>query len=331
VEIPCLSAIVVNECILALVRQNHRLSLVLINEDLEVESKIATFNASKGFILDACENRLLLSIDNTLVLIEDSKQKAVLKSEKSENFFWHASRAKNMVFVQEYGEPPTGIFVSEDFENWRRLVVNNDLDKHSRHFHHITYDSYREWLIATLGDGCLTRVAVSEDLGNSWNPLYKGPWQFVPAVPLRDKIVFGMDSGIVKGGIGVYYPEKDRWKFIFLKWLDKRIRFAQINDLKLISTGSWIAALGTPQGILLSRNLKTFYPLDVEGLDEQFNHNMMVSEANDFIACSTGKKLLLFKKSEVEKSVLITQPIMVSYKSYLDRLKGYAFVLKRKL
>jgi hypothetical protein len=326
-EIPCLSAIVVNECILALVRQNHRLSLVLINEDLEVESKIATFNTSKGFILDAFENRLLLSIDNTLVLIEDSEQKVVLKSEKSENFFWHASRGKNMVFVQEYGELPTGIFVSEDFENWRRVVVNTDLDRRSRHFHYIIYDPYREWLIATLGDGCFTRVVVSEDLGNSWNSLYKGPWQFVPVVPLRDKIVFGMDSGIAKGGIGIYYPDEGKWNFIFLKWVGKNVKHAQFCDLKFLSKGLWIASLGTPQAVMVSSDLRSWYPLFVESFNEEFNHKMLLSVGRGMIACSTGKTLLIFNEDDVENA-FNSKPLMVKYKAYRDKLIGYGFLIK---
>lgn len=68
--------------------------------------------------------------------------------------------------------PSISIFVSEDLENWRKLVTK-------------------------------------KDLGDSWRPLYNGSWQFVPIVSLEDKIVFGMGSGITKGGLGIYYPNED--------------------------------------------------------------------------------------------------------------------------
>lgn len=115
-------------------------------------------------------------------------------------------------------------------------------------------------LLATLGDGCLTRVVYSENLGQSWKSLYKGAWQFVPIVPLKDEIVLGMDSGIARGGVGIYSPSREKWKFIFLKWCNRHVRFAQIADLRQLSNGVWIATLGAPQVILISENLKNWYP-----------------------------------------------------------------------
>jgi len=73
----------------------------------------------------------------------------------------------------------------------------------------------RKWLISTLDDKCLTRVAFSEDLGSSRRPFYRGPWQFVSIAVLENKIAFGMDSGLAKGGIGIYHPDEDKWEFIF--------------------------------------------------------------------------------------------------------------------
>jgi len=197
---PILNSVIAGGHILALVKQDNMLSIAMFNKELKAKSEIVTLSGFKGFILDAKEDKLLLSIGDKLILVEDSKQRIVLKSERSENFFWHATRVRNKVFVQEYGASPTGIFVSEDLINWHKLVLSTDLDKHSKHFHNITYDHFRKQLIATFGDGCLTRVLFSEDLGYFWRPLYKGPWQFVLAVPLKNKIIFGMDSGIAKGG-----------------------------------------------------------------------------------------------------------------------------------
>jgi hypothetical protein len=330
VKTPALSIMVAGGCIFALVKRGTLLSVVMLDKERKAESEIASLNASKGLILGAEEDRLLLSIDDKLVLVEGGKQKTVLKSHRSGNFFWHATRAEGEVFVQEYGEAPTGIFASEDLIRWRDLVVNTNLDEHSKHFHYITYDPYRKWLIVTLGDGCLTRVVFSEDLGNSWNPLYRGPWQFVPVVPLKDKIVFGMDSGIAKGGLGIYYPDEDKWRFIFLRWKDGSVKHAQFCDLKLLDKGSWIASLGTPQVIMVSKDLRSWYPLFTEGLDEGFNYNMLLSIGEGAIACSTGKTLLVFNESEIE-NVFTSKPVMVEYKAYWDKLIGYGFLIKHSI
>jgi hypothetical protein len=329
-KVPILSVIIAGKYILALVKRSNILSLVMFNRELKAESEVALLNASRGFILGAEKDKILLSIDDKLILIEGDEQKTVLKSSRSENFFWHCCRVKNKVFVQEYGKTPTGTFVSDDFMNWRKLIVNTDLDEYSKHLHYITYDPYREWLIATLGDGCPTRVAFSEDLGNSWNPLYRGPWQFVPAVPLKDRIVFGMDSGIAKGGLGIYYPGEDKWEFIFLRWKDKNIKHAQFCDLKLLDKGLWVASLGTPYAIIASKDLRLWYPLFVESFDEEFNHNMLLSIGEGIIACSTGKNLIILDDKDI-KNAFASKPIMVEYKAYWNRLVGYGFSIKHNI
>jgi len=331
IKVPVLSVIVAREHLFALVRRGNMLSVVMIDEELRTKREVTTLDASKGFILDISEDKLLLSVDNKLVLIENGEQRTVLKSRRSENFFWHIARAKNKVFVQEYGEVPTGIFASEDLKNWRRLVINTDLDKHSRHFHDIAYDPYRKWLIVTLGDGCLTKVVYSKDLGETWGSLYRGPWQFVPMEVLRDRIVFGMDSGIVRGGIGVYYPDSNCWDFTFLRWYDRKVRLAQMCDLRQLDNGIWIAVFGTPQAVMVSRDLKMWYAAYIEGFNKPFNHNMSIAEGKEFVICSTGKSLLKFDKRELEKLMQNAQPSLSSYTAYIDRLRGFGFILKRKL
>jgi hypothetical protein len=326
VKTPALSIMVAGGCIFALVKRGNLLSVIMLDKELKSENEIASLNASRGLILGVEEDRLLLSIDDKLVLVEGGNQKIVLKSNRSANFFWHATRAEGEVFVQEYGEPPTGIFASEDFRRWKKLVVSTDLDKRSKHFHYITYDSQRKWLIATLGDGCLTRVVFSEDLGSSWGPLYRGPWQFVPVVSLGDKIVFGMDSGIAKGGLGIYYPDEGKWDFIFVKWVDKNIKHAQFCDLRFLSR-FWIASLGTPQAVMVSKDLRLWFPLFVEDFSEDFNHNMLLSVGESMVACSTGKTLLILDKDEIERAFAL-KPIMVEYKAYGDKLMGYGFLAK---
>ncbi|MCX8199474.1 MAG: hypothetical protein N3E36_05555 [Sulfolobales archaeon] len=143
-------------------------------------------------------------------------------------------------------------------------MSNVELDKNSRHFHSIAWDPFRNWLLATLGDGCLTRVVQSKDFGQSWEILYKGAWQFIPILACENKIIFGMDSGIAKGGVGTFYPEDYSWEFKFFKWLNGKSLLAQMCDLKLLNNDLWIAAFGAPQAIAMSKDLCTWYSIHVE-------------------------------------------------------------------
>jgi glycosyltransferase involved in cell wall biosynthesis len=68
------------------------------------------------------------------------------------NWFWHAVEACDKVFVEEYGESPTGIYVSEDLEDFELLVSSKDIDPSSRHFHYIAFDEERRVLITTLSN-----------------------------------------------------------------------------------------------------------------------------------------------------------------------------------
>jgi hypothetical protein len=130
---------------------------------------------SPCLILRGLSEGLLISSGNILYLVSGDEAKPLLRT-KAGNIFWHATEACNKLFVQEYGEDPTGIYVSEDLKSFRGVVTNRDIDPSSRHFHYITFDKEREILITTLGDGNIVRVAISTDCGSSWRPLYKGPW-----------------------------------------------------------------------------------------------------------------------------------------------------------
>jgi hypothetical protein len=108
--LPILNSVIAGGHVVTLVKQGNMLSIAMFNKELKAKSEIVTLNGSKGFILDAKEDKLLLSIDNKLILIEDGKWRTVLKSERSENFFWHAARVGIKVLSS------TGIFVSEDLQ-----------------------------------------------------------------------------------------------------------------------------------------------------------------------------------------------------------------------
>jgi len=252
--------------ILALIKKGNKLILREYDIELTPLKDLKEFGGEKGFILHADNRDLLLSIDNRLVLANEHGAEDVLVTQNPNNFFWHATSIDDEVFVQEYGESPTAIYLSRNLIDWRKLTTNVKIDKRSRHFHCIAYDPYRDQLIVTLGDGNLVRVAFSDDQGATWRPLYIGPWQFVPIGPLRDMMVFGMDSGIVKGGVGAYHFPDGHWKFIFLKWLTSEVRVAQMCDLKQLDNSIYVAALGTPQAIVASKDLTTWHPLYVEGL-----------------------------------------------------------------
>lgn len=328
VSLNVLSIIVKDNSVYGLIREENDIVLTVFNLNLEIADRMAIFRGSRGFILWAERDSVLVGIDNKLFLVKNGIQKTVLRASNVGNIFWHAVEAKGVVFVHEYGVSPTGIYASSDLRNWRKLITNIDLDKSSRHFHFIGYDPYRDWLIATLGDGCLTRVVYSEDLGENWKVLYRGSWQFVPMVALKNRIVFGMDSGIVRGGIGIYHAIHRVWKFIFLKWLGKNIRYVQMCDLKYLNDGIWIAALGQPQAIVISRDLENWRPLYIEGFINRFNHHMSIREGDAFIVSNTGKRLVLFEKNRISQ-VLDKEPVIVKYKAYLDRLRGFIFKLKR--
>jgi hypothetical protein len=326
-----LSVYLETDHIFTLIKEKTGITLLEVNQRLEAVKRIATFQGSKGFILGSKDNVFLVDIDDKLLLVTDSYQKTVLKANCPENFFLHALKVGDLTFVHEYGQAPTSIFVSKDLDCWDRLVTNYQLDVNSEHFHQIAYDPYRNWLIALLGDGCMTRVVYSKDLGLTWASLYKGAWQFACVFSLKDRLVFGLDSGIVRGGIGVYYPESNRWDFSFLKWYKKEIKLAQLCGLTLVDNAFWVASLGTPQVILVSKDLKNWGIVHEGGYDENFNYNVMVAEGVNFLVYSTGNSLGLTQYNELVNGSLLSQNVMLKYNAYSERLKGVGFIVKKKL
>jgi hypothetical protein len=135
---------------------------------------------------------------------------------------------------------------------------------------------------------------------------------------------------IARGGLGIYHPDEDRWEFIFLKWKDGSVKHAQFCDLKFLDKGSWIASLGTPQAIMVSKDLKSWHPLLTVDFDEGFNHNMLLSIGEGMIACSTGKLLLILKDEDIEDALTL-KPVMVEYKAYRGKLVGYGFSVKHNI
>jgi hypothetical protein len=180
-------------------------------------------------------------------------------------------------------------------------------------------------LIATLGDGNVVRVAVLQDYGHMWRPLYKGPWQFVPVLVNGDKMVFGFDSGITKGGVGVYDIERNEWSFVFLKSLSHR--GAQFASLKRFGD-HYIGCLGYPTAIVVSRDLRHWHLLHLDDSTLEYNHFVDVEPWEEKVVAVTGRELLVFELSDIEKAFK-ERPFLAPYLAYLDRLRGLAFTIKR--
>jgi hypothetical protein len=158
-----------------------------------------------------------------------------------------------------------------------------------------------------------------------WRPLYKGPWQFVPVLVDGDKIVFGFDSGIAKGGVGVYDIERNEWSFVFLKSLShRRAQFASLKKLG----DYYIGCLGCPTAIVVSRDLRHWHLLYLNNSTLEYNHFVDVEPWKEKVVAVTGKEILVFELGNVERA-FEEKPFLTLYRAYLDRLKGLAFTIKR--
>jgi len=289
--------------------------------------EVVTLQGSPCLIPWGSRDGLLVSSGNTLYLVSGGEAKPVLRARPG-NWFWHGVEAQGRAFIQEYGESPTGIYVSEDLVSFRRAASNKDVDPLSRHFHYIAFDGERGLLVATVGDGNVVRVAVSQDHGSNWKPLYKGPWQFVPVLVDGDRWVLGFDSGIARGGVAVYDVERGDWSFTFLK--ARGYRYAQFTCLTRF-LDYYIGCLGSPTAIIVSRDLRYWYPLYIESTSTPtvgFNHFVNAIVWGERIVAVTGRELLAFDYSDVERA-LGGEPLLTPYKAYVDRVRGVLYIARR--
>lgn len=305
---------------------------LLAMDSLSLKSQeIACLEGSRNLIVNHINDVIFVGVDDRLMTNAKGSWKTVIQSENTNNIFWHICRSgKGTLYAQEYGEPPTSIHISKNLDKWENLVTAEEIDPKARHFHSICYDEYRRMLIATLGDGNQVRIAVLYDDDEDWTPIYKGAWQVLPIVVLRDLVVFGMDSGIASGGLVLWYPAKDRFEVIKLKWKTKKNRIIQMADLKLLSNGIWVATLGSSQAIIASRDLKNWYSFYVDETVSGFNHTMAIAEGKDKVAYVTGKKMLLTTKAFLEELVNGEKPVICPHRSMLQELIGVGHVIKRR-
>jgi len=267
---------------------------------------------------------LLVSCGEALYLVRGNEAKPVLRARPG-NWFWHAIKGDGRIFVHEYGESPTAIYVTEDLESFKKVSTNIDVDPRSRHFHYLAFDDSRGLLVATLGDGNIIRVAISRDYGCVWEPLYKGPWQFVPVLVNGDKWIFGFDSNIAKGGVGVYDTKRGELNFALLRPSShEKAKFASLKRFG----DCYIGCLGYPTAIVASRDLRHWHLLYVDNSITGYNHFVDVEPRNGKIMAVTGRELLIIEPNDIEKT-FEEKPFLTPYEACLDRLKGLAFTIKR--
>jgi len=292
---------------------------------------IASFEGSRNFLLKNIDRKIFIGVDNQLLLNEQGSWDLVVRSKNTSNVFWHMCKSSNeMLYVQEYGQPPTNIYMSGDGRLWEYLATSKDVDSTAKHFHSICYDPYRKMLIATFGDGNLVRIAVLMDNERKWRRVYGGAWQVLPIVVQENVIVFGMDSGITNGGLVLWYPDQDRFEVLHLRWLGRSVRFMQMSDLKLLSNRIWVAALGRPQALIASLDLENWYSIYVESLDAAFNHLMAICEGKEIVALTTGKGLVFITKRDLPKLIAESQVAIVENKGIRNKLMGVGSVLKKR-
>lgn len=300
--------------------------------DLQIEKteKLAEFQAKSSDLLHVTNHRAFIGLDNKIMISENLKSwREVLETENRENIFWHMVEATDgTLFVQEYGNPPTGIYRSGDNgETWRKIVSSEKIDKKARHFHNIAYDKYRDLLITTLGDGNLVKMALSHDHGDTWKPFYTSAYQCLPIVVLKDQIVFGMDSGI-SHGIVTWDPLKNKWHCIHMTFVRKpaKIGNMQSSDLQFLNNDVWVMTTGGGS-ILASHDLRNWSIL-YRGEEERFESHKISNEKDGVVAIVMKNGAMIFdsKTQGALDSVDVRE-----YRAFVIRIRGVGYVVKRRI
>jgi hypothetical protein len=94
--------------------------------------------------------------------------------------------------------------------------------------------------------------------------------------------------------------------------------------------GYYVGCLGSPTVIIVSRDLKYWYPLYIEGtstLTVGYNGFVNAIVWGERIVAVTGRELLVFDY-DVER-VLGGEPLLTPYKAYVDRVRGVFYVVRR--
>lgn len=310
-----------------------RPKLVRIENIMEGKhEKLKEFKAGRNLLFYEAEGKIFLGLNNKLMISQNLKTwKTVLKAENGHNIFWHMTRTKDgEFFAHEYGAFNTSIYSTYDCERWQPVVKATEIDKNARHFHSIAYDRYRDMLIVTLGDGNIVKVATSKDGGQTWRPVYTGAYQCLPIVVLKDRIVFGMDSGISRGLV-VWWPKENMWRTIHFKnHNDKPTRdMLQSSDLKLLDNGVWLMSSGGGS-LMASRDLKNWCFLRI-GQKGDFEAHMISNQKYSLIAIALEYAAMIISKEELAQIVSNSAPDVKPCYGLKERIKGICYVAKRKI
>jgi len=336
--VPCTSAYIAGKDLLIMSGNNYfskaqsaRKPRLLQFSDASFEDGVmlAEFEGRANALLQTFGSFTFLGLDNKLFSSVDLKEwKSVLEAEDQGNIFWHmAEVGDGTLFVQEYGSAPTGIYRSEDAgETWKKMVSSKEIDRGARHFHSLAYDQYRDLLIATLGDGNLVKMAISEDHGETWKALSTAAYQCLPITVLDDRIVFGMDSAISRG-IVIWEPSSNQWQQIHLKCKAKlgETKSLQSSDLRRLSNGIWIMSTGEGS-ILVSDNLRRWRFL-ISGENKRFESHMISNESNGIVAVAMIDKTIIVDSETLEGSPCFED--VMQYNAFIPRIRGFGYVIKR--
>jgi hypothetical protein len=289
---------------------------------------LAEFEGNSSILFQTANSRFFIGLDNKLFVSESLKSwSSTLTTEYKENTFWHLiSASEDTLFVQEYGPRPSSIYRSTDNgETWKRIVTCKEIDNKARHFHSVSYDNYRNILIATLGDGNLVKIVVSKDLGATWKPVYRSAFQCLPIVISEEFNVFGMDSSITNGLL-LWYPKINKWRSIHLKFVGQKIdvKNLQCSDLKRTSKGVWVMSTGGGS-IFTSKDLLNWSSA-ILGTNSFFSAHNISNEFQGQLAISMGKETALLDSNPTYSNDTID---FLDYKASIAKLKGLIYVLKR--
>lgn len=304
--------------------------LILLSHKGDVISEPVEFSSGKNLLLHVSSGSTFVGLDNKLLRSRDlRKWRTVLTANTGNCLCQMAEGVEDTLFVQEYGfSGSPAIYRSTDAgETWDHLVDCHKLDKRALHFHCIAYDEFRRLLIATLGDRNTVKVALSEDYGDKWKTLYKGPYQCVPIEILKDRVVFGMDSRISCGFL-VWYPSESRWETIHLKYVmkPKPSDLLQTADLKVLTNGLWTMST-TGGSLLCSTNLKEWRLLHF-GVGKQFAFPHLLSNVrNGVVAAAMGNFVMII----TSKDITISSVDVVQHAAFYSRLKDLANNAKRTI
>ena len=116
-------AVDVREGVLTVVKDKNTgtVKLVKVRYPKFVVEELYSFSGKKCLLLSIALDLYLVSIDNTLFVSYDLADWRKVLEVRNGNTLWHVCETPWGVVVQEYGEPPTSLWISKNGFHWRRL------------------------------------------------------------------------------------------------------------------------------------------------------------------------------------------------------------------